>query len=246
MNMDFGFGSSGQSQTSPFTTIAANPMFMSFADFDSPDPTANDNNSGSSFNFDMWTNSPRPDAAAATKESGLDELFGGNYLGNQNPVDFNALMMGSPLSSALSPVAHRSPGTATSGSSSSNSTSIHSEGQSPISSVGTSPAADEKEHNPERCPKTKAEAAECVKAMGGSPFVKEPLIQGVGDEVMGKMVSCASGSSSLPSTEPKDDNVEVLAAWRGVTTDPHFKVTLLPVHLQMQPSLTFLQGRRHQ
>jgi AP-1-like factor len=228
MNMDFGFGSNGQPQKSQFTTIAANPMFMSFADFDSSDSNASDTNSVNSFNFDAWTSSPRPDAAA-TKDPGLDELFGGSYLGNQGSVDFNVLMMGTPTT--LSPVVHhRSPGTATSGSSSSsNSTSIPSEGQSPISSAGTSPAAEDKEHNPDACPKTRAEAAECVKALGVSSFVTEPVnLHGAGDdEVMGKMVSCASGLSSLPSTEPKDDNVEVLAAWRGVTTDPHFKVNCL-------------------
>jgi AP-1-like factor len=225
MNMDFGFGSNGQPQQSQFTTIAANPMFMSFADFDSSD--SSDTNSVGSFNFDAWTNSPRPDAAA-TKDPGLDELFGGSYLGNQGPVDFNVLMMGSPATTLSPVVHHRSPGTATSGSSSSsNSTSIPSEGQSPISSVGTSPAADDKEHH-NTCPKSKAEAAERVKALGESPFVTEQLnTQSAGDELMGKMVSCASGSSSLPSTEPKDDNVEVLAAWHGVIKDPNFKVTCL-------------------
>jgi AP-1-like factor len=226
MNMDFGFGSNGQPQQSQFTTIAANPMFMSFADFDSSD--SSDTNSAGSFNFDAWTNSPRPDAAA-TKDPGLDELFGGSYLGNQGPVDFNVLMMGSPPTTLSPVVHHRSPGTATSGSSSSsNSTSIPSEGQSPISSVGTSPAADDKEHNPDTCPRTKAEAAERVKALGVSPFVTEQTnTQRAGDELVGKMVSCASGSSSLPSTEPKDDDLEVLAAWQGVIKDPNFKVTCL-------------------
>jgi AP-1-like factor len=217
MNMDFGFGPNGLSK-SPFTTIAANPMFMSFADFDTPD--SSDSNSIGSFNFDTWTNSPRPDAAATTKDPGLDELFGGGYLGNQGPVDFNALMMASP---GLSPILHHhSPGTATSGSSSSsNSTSIHSEGQSPISSAGTSPAAEDKEHSHEGCPKTKADAAECMKKMGESSFVTEPVTHKAGDQVMGHIVTCAPGVSSLPPTEPKDDNVDVLAAWRDVTKDLH-------------------------
>jgi len=220
--VDFGFGSDGQPQKSPFTTIAANPMFMSFADFDTPDPSANDPNSIGSFNFDMWTNSPRPDAAATTKDPGLDELFGGHYLGNQGPVDFNVLM-GSPHL-ALSPIAHRSPEIGTSGSSSSSgSTSIHSEGLSPISSAGTSPAADEKEHKHEGCPRTRAEAAKMVEASGPSSFVTEPVVPRAGDELMGKVVSCAVGSSSLPATEPKPENLEVLSAWRKVTTDPLFK-----------------------
>jgi AP-1-like transcription factor len=230
MKMDFGFGLDGQSQKSPFTTIAANPMFMSFADFDTPDSSANDPNSLGSFNFDLWTNSPRPDAASTTKDPGLDELFGGHYLGNQGAVDFNVLM-GSPQST-LSPIAHRSSGTGTSGSSSSSgSTSIHSEGPSPISSAGTSPAADEKEHNHESCPRSRAEAAKLVEASGQSSFVTEPVVPRTGDELMGKMVSCAVGSSSLPPTEPKPDNLDVLSAWRKVRSDPLFKVKLHPVCL---------------
>jgi len=219
MSMDFGFGSTGQSQKSPFTTIAANPMFMSFADFDSTDSGGSDTNSIGSFNFDMFTNSPRPDAA---KDTGLDELFGGGYFGNQGSIDFNALMMGSPSSSALSPVAHQSPATSGS-SSSSNSTAVHSENLSPISSAGTSPAAEDKEHSSKTCPKTKAETAKFIEAFGPSSFVTEPVKQRAGDEVTGKTVSCAGGSSSLPSTDPKPDNLDVLAAWRRVTKDPHFK-----------------------
>jgi AP-1-like factor len=223
MNMDFRYNPNGDPQKSQFTTIAANPMFMSYADFEYPDSSANDTNNMGSFNFDMWTNSPRPDATATTKDPGLDELFGGSYIGNQGPVDFNVLMM-SPSSS---PIAHhRSPGTATTGSSSSssNSTSVQSDGLSPISSAGTSPAADDKEHSADCCPRTKEEAAKVFKAFGQSTFVTEPVSHKPGDELMGKMVLCHIGSSSLPATEPKEDNLEVLSAFRRVTADPNYKV----------------------
>lgn len=222
MTMDFGFGSSNQPNKSPFTTIAANPMFMSFADFDTPPDTASD--SSSSFNFDMWTNSPQPQS----KEPGLDELFGGgNYLGKQGPVDFNVLMMGNTPSS-LSPVAHRSsPGNGTSGSSSSStSNSNHSESQSPISSAGTSPAAEE--HIPKQCPQSREETAQCITVFGPSQFVTEPMIHRSNDRVLGSMVACKG--SSLPSKEPKGDDVDVLTAWRGVTNDPHFKVSTVELY----------------
>jgi len=204
MQMDFGFGD--QPNKSPFTTIAANPMFMSFADFESsPDLSASDNNSIGSFNFDMWTNSPQPDVATI-REPGLDELFGGNYLSKQTPGDFSAFMQGSsPLSS--SPISHPSPSAGTSGSSASSSgTSNNSEGQSPISSVGTSVESESVHIG--RCPRSKEETAQLIESQGQSPFVTR-------DPALDKIVPC----KKLPRTEPRADNVDVLAAWRDVTTN---------------------------
>jgi AP-1-like factor len=209
MNMDFGFG--GQSNKSPFTTIAANPMLMSFADFDSsPDLSGSDNSIGS-FNFDMWTNSPQPDAATTMGEPGLDELFGGNYLNKPSPVDFNSFMHGnSPLST--SPIPHPSPGAGDSRSSTS-STSNNSESQSPVSSVGTS-VESERVHG--SCPRSRDETLKLIESQGQSPFVTEPNLSRR-DPVLEKIVPC--DGSGLPKTEPRADNVEVLAAWHDLTTN---------------------------
>jgi AP-1-like factor len=216
LDMDFGFGD--HPNKSPFTTIAANPMLMSFADFDSsPDLSAGDTNSINSFNFDMWGHSPQPDTTNVLNTltaPGLDELFGGNYLNTQSPIDFNTLITAN--SPSASPVSHLSPSTGTSGSSSSS----KSEGQSPISSVGS--AEPEQVHG-ERCPKSREEAAKMIEAAGQSPFVTEP-VRNPRDPILEKIVPC-KGSGGLPRTEPRPDNVEVLTAWRDVTSLPNFKVT---------------------
>ena len=41
----------------------------------------------------------------------------------------------------------------------------------------------------------------------------------------GPMVMCKG--SSFPKTEQSDKNIEVLTAWRSITSDPQFKVCFL-------------------
>lgn len=218
LDMDFSFGD--HSDKSPFTTIAANHMLMSFPDYESsPDLSNSDSNSLNAFNFDMWGQSPQPDATNTIVDPGLDELFAGNYLNIQSPIDFNTLMKSgsSPLPS-VSPLSQASPSTGTSGSSASSiANSSKSEGQSPISSVGSDP--EQLPHD--RCPNSREETKRFIESAGPSPFVTEPVHSPVHkprDPLLDRIVPC----KTLPRTEPRDDNVEVLAAWRDVTTN--FKV----------------------
>ncbi|PCH33111.1 hypothetical protein WOLCODRAFT_14523 [Wolfiporia cocos MD-104 SS10] len=206
MNMDFGFGQ----PHCQYKTIAANPMFMSFAEpspYDSPPSSTNGSNSSSNYfnhfdltTFDNWS----PPSGDST--NGLDQLFGGNYLGTQNGVDFNALLKSPP--SALSPVSH---------------SSFRSPSSSSPSSSGSSPGA-----HGEQCPKTKEELAKLIESQGSSAFACEMpmapfLRKAVADETGGAMIMCKG--SSFPPTEKSDKNVEVLAAWRSITNNPQFKDT---------------------
>lgn len=206
MNMDFGFGQPHCS----YKTIAANPMYMSFAEpspYDSP--AANSSQNGGSFGssygspFDHWS-PPSGDS------SGLDQLFGGSYIGN-NGVDFNALLKSPP--SSISPVAHlRSPSSSSPGSSSSS-------------------AASPLNHKTDQCPKTKEELAKHIAESGNSAFATcempmAPFLRkAVADETGGPMIMCKG--SSFPPTEKSDQNVEVLAAWRSITSNPQFKVSFI-------------------
>lgn len=206
MNMDFGFGQPHCS----YKTIAANPMYMSFAEpspYDSS-PTANSSQNGGSFGssysspFDQWS-PPTGDS------SGLDQLFGGNYIGTNNGVDFSALLKSPP--SSISPVAHlRSPSLSSPGSSSSS-------------------AGIPNSHRGDQCPKTKEELAKHIAEAGNSAFATcempmAPFLRkAVADETGGPMIMCKG--SSFPSTEKSDKNVEVLAAWRSITSNPQFKVS---------------------
>ncbi|TFY50226.1 hypothetical protein EVJ58_g11136, partial [Rhodofomes roseus] len=207
MNMDFGFGQPHCS----YKTIAANPMFMSFAEpspYDSP-PSSNGGQSGngsygsSSFSspFDHWS-------PPAGDSNGLDQLFGGNYLGTTNGVDFNALLKSPP--SSISPVSHfRSPSSSSPGSSSS----------------AASPGSNG--HKTEQCPKTKEDMAKHIVEQGNSAFAQcempmAPFLRkAVADETGGPMIMCKG--SSFPPTEKSDKNVEVLTAWRSITSNPQFK-----------------------
>lgn len=237
MFMDYGFGSSvGQSAKSPFTTIAANPQFMSFADFDidTPSDLGSGSAQGSTFNFDMW-NSPHQ-SFTSPRDNVLDDLFGGNFVGEQGLVDFNALMASSPTSVLhspsipISPVIHKQPPRQQTGSGSSSTSSLspQSDPRSPVSSAGTSPAAEpEIDHHSGECPKTKADIAKAAAAGGQSMMVTHPVSPKPGDEVMGKTMACKG--SGFPPTEPRPDDVEVLTAWRGLTSAAGVKVRFFSI-----------------
>jgi len=207
MNMDFGFGQPHCS----YKTIAANPMYMSFAE-PSPHDSSPSSNGGQNGNgngsfansfsspFDQWS-PPGGDT------NGLDQLFGGNYLGTTSGVDFNALLKSPP--SSISPVSHfRSPSSS-----------------SPSSSSAASPGSNGQKGEP--CPKTKEDMAKHIVDQGNSAFAQcevpiAPFLRkSVGDETGGPMIMCKG--SSFPPTEKSDKNVEVLTAWRSITSNPQFK-----------------------
>lgn len=228
MQMDFGFGGT------PYTTIASNPMFMSYAStFDTASPPVNppDNNS---FNFDVNSISPWP-SSANPQEASFDELFGG-YLGSTGPVDYPSFLSNSPASIAsISPVAHhinvshaqstndnhaasRSPAT-----SSSSPSSIRSDPSSFATPGESSASETEVCHNEAECPKTKEDLLRRIESQGASPFAPPVKTVRKASDGLGSIIMC-NGSTSFPKTNESAENVEVLSAWRSITSNPKFKV----------------------
>jgi AP-1-like transcription factor len=219
MSMDFGFGENSSSKMQ-YTTLASNPLFMSFADtFD----TTPDNSNGG-FNFDMQGLSPWPSGQSdvnVTMEDGgssLDSLFGGQYMEPQPPVDFNVLLQ-SPQST-LSPVAHASVrSTPTSGSSPASNYSLFNTPRDSASSFS------EEGHDDGGCPKTKEDAARHIAREGLSSFAPSevsPILRKGNDGPFSNMVICKG--ANFPKTAKSDQNIEVLSAWRSITSNPKFKV----------------------
>jgi AP-1-like factor len=260
--MDLDFFSNvdeGQSSSSPFTMIASNPTFMSFAsNFDTmslPDgSSAPGNKSGSrsnpqSFNFDMNSLGSWPIPTPPTQDTSLDDLFAG-YIPNQN-VDFSSFA----ATPSMSPVTHQatvnnstftnvatknfsylprvpSDGIRSSSISSPSSQSTNSsdpEGHVPVTPEGdhsphvSNSAADAGYHIKSECPKTKSELLKRINEAGSSPFARVGLAKALDQH--GSMVSCAG--TNLPKTAKNDNNVEVLSAWRSITSNPAFKVDFI-------------------
>jgi AP-1-like factor len=233
MQMDFGFGESSRVPAKSYTTIASNPMFTSFASafdsqpstYSSPQPRPAESSSSSStgaspFNFDIsslsaWS-TPNPDNGA------FDDLFGG-FMGG-NPVDFNdfnVLMANSP-SSSISPVAHhaslnnmanRSPANST--------TSSSSHSTDPLFNTPRESSSSDMDDEEKECPKTKEEARARIANSGASPFASEAPSVRKADSIFGPTVMCEG--SAFPQTQQSEKNMEILTAWRTVTSDPKFK-----------------------
>jgi AP-1-like transcription factor len=210
MSMDFGFG--GQSSL-PFTTIASDPQFMTFADTYDPPPAQYQVFGNDLFDFDMmhglesWSQ-PQPDGSLSIQESSyLDSLFGVPSL----PSRHNS------QSSSLSPVSHTSLPSMTSTSSPASTFSM------PNSSGSTTSEVDD--HDQEGCPRNKEEALRRMKMAGPSPFVDTPLpptLQRKVDAALNTMVGCKG--SHMPMVEMSDKNVEVFSAWRRIMSDPNVNI----------------------
>ncbi|EIW65222.1 uncharacterized protein TRAVEDRAFT_111498 [Trametes versicolor FP-101664 SS1] len=204
-----------------YKTIASNPMFTSFAEpspADSPPLLVNNSHQFTPGSFDSFTEHWTPPEGS---QDALEQLFGASFLSsNANSVaDFQAILASSP--SSISPISHaslRTPSLSSAGSSPA--------GTAPSPHTGNgSPAL----HNMTDCPKTKEGLAKAVidggHANGGAacemPFA--PILKKSVDESgAGPFVTCKG--SSFPKTEKSDKNVEVLAAWRSITSNPQFKV----------------------
>jgi AP-1-like factor len=244
MQMDFGFGENTRfAGPNTYTTIASNPMFTSFASaFDTTPPAPAAESSSSVFNnFDMgalsaWS-TPNPDNGA------FDDLFGG-FVGN-NSIDYNAFndLVGVPGSS-ISPVAHhaslsnnaagRSPANSTTSSSSMSSDPLFNTPRESSSSESDTEWASKE------CPKTQSEMRSHLSKSDPSPFAPEPApLVRKADSVFGPTVMCEG--SAFPQTEQSEKNLEILTAWRTVTSNPEFRVSLTLSLSQRIPELT----RRH-
>ncbi|KAF7784786.1 transcriptional regulator family: bZIP [Agaricus bisporus var. burnettii] len=240
----------GPDSSSPFTTIASNPVFMSFASsFDTmtlpENSSAPMNKSGNrsnsqSFNFDMNSLGSWPTPTPPAQDTSLDDLFAG-YVPNQT-VDFSTFA----TTPSISPVTHQAtvnnPAfTNVNGKNYSYLTRQSSDAArlssipSPTSqsTVGSDPSPKEGDHSPHvsnsatdagyhkksECPKTKSELLKRINEAGSSPFARAGLSKALDQH--GSMVSCAG--TNLPKTAKNDMNVEVLSAWRSITSNPAFK-----------------------
>ncbi|KZT24685.1 hypothetical protein NEOLEDRAFT_1242342 [Neolentinus lepideus HHB14362 ss-1] len=163
----------------------------------------------------------------------FDELFGGNFLGATGPVDFAALVSRGGAD-AMSPVSHTNANANANDSQSSSSSS-----SSPLtptqSAASSTPALNISCGMPgaegaDGCPKTRQELSKHIAEQGASPFVSaggvpvQPfpvLRKQAGGDGGEEMVVCKG--SNIPRTEASERNVEVLAAWRSITSNPKFK-----------------------
>ncbi|KAH9046472.1 hypothetical protein EDB84DRAFT_1394614 [Lactarius hengduanensis] len=234
MSYDFGYGQFVPSRT-PYKTIASNPMFMSFAD-PSPSETGHaskstaqqDSNGGSPFDLTFGQWSGQTTSREGTSHSGsLDELFGGHIFDTQSPINFNVLIKSaatSPISpvltSSLSPVVHQSLHTPPAASSSNTSPSFE-------SSDGSSPAAGSRS-DAKTCPKTRAQMEQQIQAEGSSMFAPPPPQE---QETQSQIFRAPAGAdapmvvckgAAFPPTEKNEHNIDVLTAWRSITSHPHF------------------------
>ncbi|VDC01968.1 unnamed protein product [Peniophora sp. CBMAI 1063] len=249
MTYDFGYGthsagSGSLPSATPYKTIASNPMFMSFAD---PSPPSDFGGSPSSngskpavLDLGAWGASPGSSVNGsnnggarrddnARRQNSFDELFGGHMFGAQSPMSpesFTSLMAG-PGSTTLSPVLHAQ--------------------RSPAASASNqpSPASNGCGTDSGQCPRTRDEFQQVVNRAGPSPFAPAPspttstnkdsaaaspasnVAKGFQSDGS-SMIMCKG--ASFPPTEKRDDNVEVLAAWRKITTDPSFKASNIDIN----------------
>ncbi|KAI0771038.1 hypothetical protein BD413DRAFT_554714 [Trametes elegans] len=245
-DMDMNVDSTFPYDNGTFKTIASNPMFTSFAEpspSDSPPLLANGGHQFTPGSFDSFSEHWTPPEAS---QDALEQLFGGFLPHNANSVaDFQAILASSP--SSVSPVSHtsmpmpmRTPSLSSASSSPPNATGT----TSPQTANG-SPAL----HNMQECPKTKEQLSKAIAEGGQSTFVQSPsnsaspasnsdsaspasggacempfapfLKKSVDDNGTSPIVMCKG--SSFPRTEKSDKNVEVLTAWRSITSNPQFK-----------------------
>jgi AP-1-like factor len=232
MQMDFGFGASanpGLTNNTPYTTIASNPMFMSFAStFDSASPATSTTDPHNAFNFDMSGLSTWSPPAQQNEQS-LDDLLNG-YMARSDYAPYSA---GSTASE--SPITHHSAvnhiNTSTSRSPAfSNSSSPSSITSDPLFDTPRDGSTSDSDighegHNESECPKTKGELVKRIETSGPSPFApaaNPKTLRKNTDDVLGTMIMCEG--SNFPKTQQSDQNIEVLSAWRSITSNPQFKV----------------------
>jgi AP-1-like transcription factor len=234
MESEFGFNREGGYLTSHFTTIASNPAYFSLASMFDSTPTASPpttNNTASpnnSFGFDMSSITSSWSMPTEGGDSGtLDDLFG-SYLNAPNGMEMTGLLSSSSPSSAISPIMHQ----ATNSHSPSNSTSSGSpSSQGSDAMFGTprdgSSSESETGHDDKQnqCPKSKQEVVNHINGQGMSPFAPAvahtPYLKKDAMSPFG-VVAC-QGTSSFPKTQKNDQNIEVLSAWRKITSNPNFK-----------------------
>ena len=214
MQLDFGFGrNTGLASNTPYTTIASNPKYMSFAStFDSPSNSsvpASNAFVSSPFNFDMSSMSSWS-PPTASQDAQLDDLFAG-YLSTMNPTDFS---MQSQSSASVSPVSHHVATPFRSGTSPALSSSLPS-----AAPQANKPSPDNPSSVLEKEPCRSKMLKELISLGEPSPFTTGAL---QGSE-SASTFPCREGAA-FPKTTKSEKNIEVLTAWKNITSDPKFKV----------------------
>lgn len=242
MGLDFGFGP--VSTETPYTTIASNPMFMSFREPEPPqyslDPSSQGNGSyGLPQSFSSWPDVNMLDNLQAFDlTNSLDELFGAaSNIGNNGPLDYQY----KNLSASQSPVSHHNSKSPVS----SVSTNVQQNGPNgqPNGNVNPTPPqnnttshdapASSDSCSAGTCPKTKEAFANVIAKDKGSIFVPKssPPASSSGSTSYdvppptAEFVPCSN--LQLPKTLRSDKNVEVMSAWKIIQSDPKFQVGLL-------------------
>lgn len=200
------------------------------------------------FDLNSLSSWPLPTTTQAALSGTLDDLFG--YPPNPSQPDFSAFMD----QSNISPVVHSTiPSAVQSGGtngSSPSSPSSHGSGPSLFSATSNhaSPASDTSEPHvpgdecPKKCPKTREEMEQATSRAGASMFAPSPPTSsfsptiGSGlqqkqagspfpgaDKLESAMVGCSG--TSFPTTDKSEKNIEVLAAWKSIRSDPRYKVS---------------------
>ena len=253
MNLDFGFGKPNR-QT--FNVLASDPAYMSFAEPSPPDSTSVSTpmNAINPFDFsalDQWSRSGPRSTSGGDAMQTFDELFGGssNFLPPSSGIDFAELMKKSHPLLATSPVAH----TNLSGNGSGTS-----DLSSPLTPLSTNSPETPYHKTLDTCPKTKEQLSDAINKTGLSSFVVDspassnsstqcdtgpiPFLKKSTNKEA-PMVMCRG--SSFPKTEQNDKNIEVLSAWRTITSNPQFKVSFL-LTASGQRNSDVISGHRHQ
>ncbi|KAG1908607.1 uncharacterized protein F5891DRAFT_994144 [Suillus fuscotomentosus] len=183
----------------------------------------------------------------------LDELFGGTFMNGQGSVDFGTLMKSppAPTVSPVTHANGNGNGSAQSPSGSissqnsvasplsahpipSPSSASTSNGQSPFSwtmsrqDAESPPSASESSSNvnPRGPIVSREDVAKHIAASGDSPFTSPPFSQPAVRKTSdfsqgGSMIACEG--SQFPKTKENPANIDVLKAWRTITSHPQFK-----------------------
>lgn len=168
----------------------------------------------SPFNFDMNSMSTWSPAPTTSQDSQLDDLFTG-YLSVMNPTDYS---MPSQSSTSASPVTHHV-ATSFRPSTSQTSSSLtpaapQSNQSSPDNPLSVSNGDSGRLHKGTTCKKL-------ITSGDPSPFAPGALRRG--NESATLAFPCSEGAK-FPKTVKSDQNIEVLTAWKNITSDPKFKV----------------------
>jgi len=90
--------------------------------------------------------------------------------------------------------------------------------------------------NSDSCPKTRAQMEQHIQAQGSSIFAPPPPQEKEAKSQIFKAPAGADGpmvvckGATFPPTEKSDRNIDVLTAWRSITSHPHFQASNVDIN----------------